>query len=67
MLIPVIILAVLTAVYVHHYTVGPREINYNGEMCVLYNDGIEAKYNIYKISKRSSIKPSQLKVVKYKV
>lgn len=39
-LIPVIILAVLTAVYVHHYTVGPREINYNGEMCVLYNDGI---------------------------
>lgn len=28
---------------------------------------IEAKYNIYKISKRSSIKPSQLKVVKYKV
>lgn len=43
LLIPVIILAMLTAVYVHHYTVGPREINYNGEMCVLYNGGIYAE------------------------
>lgn len=39
-LIPVIILAVLTVIYVRYYTVGPREIYYNGEMCVLYNDGI---------------------------
>lgn len=39
--IPIImIIALLTVIYVRYYTVGAREINYNGEMCVLYNDGI---------------------------
>lgn len=33
-------IAVLIAFFSRYYTVGPREINYNGEMCVLYNDGI---------------------------
>lgn len=42
--IPIImIIALLTVIYVRYYTVGPREIYYNGEMCVLYNDGIYAE------------------------
>ena len=40
-IIPIIIIfAVLTTAFVRYYTVGPREIYYKGEACVLYNDGI---------------------------